>query len=158
MTAAQFARHLGVAPGTLAWWRWRIERGDDSLARTDHAPRLLQVDLLHDDTHHTSWVYASPDVRHARDAGSQPTVGDFDNDGTSDIALAGGAGWASVPIAFSSTRRRWTTSNHAAIDLPAYAAQAGARLIAGRFNRDGRSDLALVGGGGWDTVPVGLRR
>jgi len=69
MTAAQFARHLGVAPGTLAWWRWRIERGDDSLARTDHAPRLLQVDLLHDDTHHTSWVYAAPNGHSLRVSG-----------------------------------------------------------------------------------------
>lgn len=28
MTAAQFARHLGVAPGALAWWRWKLEPRD----------------------------------------------------------------------------------------------------------------------------------
>ncbi len=54
MTAAQFARHLGVALGMLAGRRWRFERGDDSPARTDHAPRLLEVDLLRDDPHDAS--------------------------------------------------------------------------------------------------------
>ena len=70
MTAAQFARHLGVAPGTLAWWRWRIERRDDSLARTDHAPRLLEVDLLRDDPHDASWVYTSPNGHALRVSGA----------------------------------------------------------------------------------------
>ena len=70
MTAAQFARHLGVVPGTLAWWRWRIERGDGSLARTDHTPRLLEVDLLRDDPHDASWVYTSPNGHSLRVAGA----------------------------------------------------------------------------------------
>lgn len=88
--------------------------------------------------------------------GAQVVAGDFDGDGRSDIAAAGVAGWASVPVAFSNGDGTFRVSNTLLADFPAWAAQPGARLLAADFNRDGRSDLALVGAAGWGSIPVAL--
>jgi hypothetical protein len=41
-------------------------------------------------------------------------------------------------------------------DLPAWSQGYGVKAVAGDFDADGDGDIALVGGSGWNTVPVGF--
>jgi hypothetical protein len=81
-------------------------------------------------------------------------VGDFDQNGCSDIALVGGIGWNTIPIAFSQCDGTYRITNQAVSDFPNWATVNGATPLVGDFNHDGRSDLALTGGEGWGTIPV----
>jgi hypothetical protein len=94
----------------------------------------------------------------ARQTGAKLVSGDFNGDGYTDLALIGGTGWSSIPIAFSTGygRYRFTNAGMSSgdLNLPAYATQFGARPVVGDFNHDGRDDIALVGGLGWGTIPI----
>ena len=85
-------------------------------------------------------------------------AGDFDGDGKGDIALAGGQGWQSIPIAFSVGNGTFRFSNQPVPNNFATFATQARSLVAGDFNRDGRMDLALTGGAGWNTVPVAFSK
>jgi len=91
--------------------------------------------------------------------GVQVLVGDFNGDGKSDIALTGGAGWASVPVAFSNGDGTFkitndTVTNSSPGDFARMAATPGAHALVADFNQDGKADIALVGGTNWASVPV----
>ena len=90
----------------------------------------------------------------AATAGAVPLSGDFDGDGHADVALTGVAGWATIPIAFSNGNNTFRVTNTAVPNFPAWAATAGAKIVSGDFNGDGRSDLAISGPSGWGSVPV----
>ena len=88
----------------------------------------------------------------------RPVAGDFNGDGRADIALVGGAGWYTVPMAFSRGNGTFTVTNSAVPNIPGWAMSSTVRPVAGDFNGDGRADIALVGGAGWYTVPMAFSR
>jgi hypothetical protein len=90
---------------------------------------------------------------HAAQSGAKPVAGDFNGDGRDDIALTGGAGWGTIPVAFSNGNGTFSVTNLAVANFPGFAAEAGAKPVSGDFNGDGRGDIALTGGN-WSTIPV----
>lgn len=89
----------------------------------------------------------------ARASNAEVLVGDFDGNGTSDLVATGNPGWNTLPVAFSNGDGTWRFTN-LTCDFNAYTSQAGARVLAGDFNGDGKSDLVATGGAGWSTTPV----
>ncbi|MGW1617357.1 FG-GAP-like repeat-containing protein [Streptomyces sp. NPDC002285] len=82
-------------------------------------------------------------------------TGDFNNDGKSDIALVGVPGLTSAPVAFSSGDGNWSiTGGDVGTGFGAWANMPGVTRLAGDFNNDGKSDIALVGGQDWWTAPI----
>jgi hypothetical protein len=90
--------------------------------------------------------------------GAQAVAGDIDGDGREDLMLAGGGWWNTVPVARSSPSNLgdgyFEASNERDDAFAARAAEAGAKLLSGDFDGDGKFDLALVGGAGWVDIPV----
>jgi hypothetical protein len=87
-------------------------------------------------------------------ANATPLPGDFNGDGASDIALVGGGGWNTLPVAFSNRDGSFNVTNQGVNDFATWALVPGARSVVGDFNGDHKSDIALVGGAGWWTIPV----
>jgi hypothetical protein len=82
--------------------------------------------------------------------------GRFNNDDKWDIALVGGniTGDASqIAIAFSNGDGSFTPGNPSVPDFTGLAA-AARYAVAGDFNGNGFSDIALVGASGWNTIPT----
>ncbi len=95
----------------------------------------------------------------ARADGVKGVIGDFNRDGKDDIALVGGAGWNTIPIAFSlGTGSFMVTNNRVEGDFTSRAQHSGVRVVAGNFDGVRGDDIALVGGEGWVTLPVAHAR
>ena len=92
----------------------------------------------------------------ASQPGVQAVAGDFNGDGKADIALVGGAGWYTVPMAFSNGNGTFNITNKIVPNMSYWANQAGVKAVAGDFSGDGKADIALVGGAGWYTVPMAI--
>ena len=92
-----------------------------------------------------SWSYAS---------GVMAVAGDFDHNGYPDVALAGGANWTWIPVAFGHGNGSWTTTQATVANFPGWAQVSGAKLLAGDVNGDLKTDLMLTGGSGWSSLPV----
>ena len=92
---------------------------------------------------------------YAAASGARPVAGDFDGDGHADIALVGGAGWTTIPVAFTNAGNPGTyqVTNGSDGGFSAYY-QSGYTPVAGDFDGDGRADIALVGHTGWSGIPV----
>ena len=63
-------------------------------------------------------------------------------------------GWWTVPVAFSNGNGTFTVTNSPVPNIPVWAQDPTAKVVAGDVNHDGRADLMLTGGDGWWTLPV----
>ena len=92
----------------------------------------------------------------ARTRGVEPLVGDFDDDGRTDIALIGRSGsWVTLPIAFAQGDGGWVVTNRNAGRFAGWAKASGVKPLVGDFDADGRADIALIRRSGtWGTMPV----
>nr|WP_232328096.1 S8 family serine peptidase [Kibdelosporangium sp. MJ126-NF4] len=86
--------------------------------------------------------------------GVKIVTGDFNADGRTDIALTGGNGWASIPVAFSNGDGNFTVTNAGVANFPTWASSPNVKVVAKDFNADNRTDLALTGVTGWGSIPV----
>ena len=89
----------------------------------------------------------------ANSPGVQRVSGDFNGDGRMDIALTGGAGWTTIPVAMSLGNGGFTVTNAYVGDFGAWANTPGAKALTGDFNKDGYTDIALTGPA-WRSIPV----
>ena len=88
--------------------------------------------------------------------GRSVVAGDFDDDGDADIAVVGGSGFSTIPVAFSNGDGTFTVTNKTNSQFAGYATEPGAYAVAGNFGGDEAVDIALVGGSGWTTIPVAI--
>ena len=90
----------------------------------------------------------------AADPRASKLTGDFDGDGRTDVALAGGSGWTSVPVALSTGTGGFRIVNDFLGDFGRLADDTEAQKLTGDFNNDGKTDIALVGVHGSAGIPV----
>ena len=97
------------------------------------------------------YTYVEPPAPHPSSA---KLTGDFNGDGKTDVALTGPAGWNTLPVAFSNGNGGFTVTNSFVGDFAAWASDRRAVKLTGDFNGDGKTDVALTGPAGWNTLPV----
>ncbi|MEM8996051.1 MAG: hypothetical protein AAGF23_14790, partial [Acidobacteriota bacterium] len=85
--------------------------------------------------------------------------GDFDGDGKGDLAVTGGPGWSTVPVSSkSSTSVFFDFANDAVVRFAEWTAASGAKVTAGDFDGDGKTDLAVTGIRGWPSIGVAFSK
>ncbi len=87
---------------------------------------------------------------------ARAVAGDFNGDGASDVALVGGPGWATVPVAYSRFDGQFDVVNHSAPIFAGAALDPGARFTVGDFDGDRDDDIAAAGAPGWATVAFAM--
>jgi len=123
-----------IGPRGWATFPTAMGKGDGSF--TVHNMRI---------TNFASWATA---------AGVKLVSGDFNGDGKTDAALVGGAGWRTIPVAFSNGNGSYRVTNYGVPNFPQWAASPGAQCVGGDFNGDKKADIACEGPRGWATFPI----
>lgn len=88
--------------------------------------------------------------------GVRVLTGDFNGDGTTDIALLKTTpGWKSMPVAYFNKNGDWTITNNDIGDFAQWATAPKVEILTGDFDCNGTTDVALLNKeAGWDTMPV----
>ena len=83
----------------------------------------------------------------AQDAAADAVSADFNGDGLADIALIGGTGWNTVPVALAQSSGNFSVKNLMNAAMSSFMAPANARAASGDFDGDGKGDIAMLQGG-----------
>ena len=95
----------------------------------------------------------------AENSAAKLFAGDFNGDGKGDLAVTGGPGWTTVPVASKSgTTAYFDFTNDAIVHFADWTAAAGAKVTAGDFDGDGKTDLAVTGIHGWGSIGVAFSK
>ncbi len=88
---------------------------------------------------------------------AQAFVGDFNGDGKTDVLVKGVSGWDTTPIFFSNGDGTFRFSNLADPSKTIFNF-VGVETLLGDFNGDGKTDVLLKNGTGWNTTPLFLSK
>ena len=155
-----YAKHfpgLATTPGSKA-----IAGDFDGDGRTDIALtgveswRSIPIAFSNADGtfHHTNKDVEKGFTSSSAAPGAQVVAGDFDGDGTSDIAVTDPNELKIIPVAFSNGDGTFDVTNKEVRQFPEWSARHNAKVMAGDFNGDGTTDLTVTGGDGWSSIPV----
>jgi hypothetical protein len=101
------------------------------------------------------WNESNPTIASwAAVSGAYAVAGDFDADGDGDIALLGGTGWTTIPVATSNRNGKFGWTNEAVADFPVWSRWTGVRAVVGDFDGDRDADIALSGSASFASIPV----
>ncbi|MCD5314082.1 FG-GAP repeat domain-containing protein [Kineosporia babensis] len=92
----------------------------------------------------------------AREAGFQLVAGDFNGDGRSDLSMTGAQNATTIPAVFSNGNGTFGVTNSWVSGFPVWAREAGYQVVAGDFDGDYRSDLAISGAQSATTIPLAI--
>jgi hypothetical protein len=90
----------------------------------------------------------------AGDPDARMVSGDFNGDQRADVLLFGTPTLTKVVIALSNGNGTFSVSVADDASFIAHATEPGVKVVVGRFDSDGRDDVAMVGVDGWTTIPV----
>jgi O-glycosyl hydrolase len=127
-----------ILTGGAGWWTIPVgfSNGDGTFRVTNHVLDEFPI-----------W---------AQDPYAQASAADLNGDGRTDIVLAGGADWITVPMAFSRGDGSFWRDNRVEPNMSIWSQGIGAKLLTGDVNGDLRGDVVLTGGADWITIPVGF--
>jgi hypothetical protein len=90
------------------------------------------------------------------DPNAELTCDDFNGDGKDDLIVMGGAGWSTVPVAFSNGDGTFQVTNISNVPLASWSVESGVQLVTGDVNGDHRADVMLTGGANWASIRLGI--
>jgi hypothetical protein len=121
-------------------------------------PVLLSGEVSHkyEATYERKSVNLGDFTQWATTSNVQILNGDFNGDGLMDIALVGGYGWKTIPVAFSNGDGTFTVTNSPSPDFARCATFPGVQVIVGNFDGGQRQDICLIGAERQSSIPVAL--
>jgi FG-GAP-like repeat len=90
------------------------------------------------------------------DPNAELACDDFNGDGKDDLIVMGGAGWSTVPVAFSNGDGTFQVTNISNVPLASWSVESGVQLVTGDVNGDHRADVMLTGGANWASIRLGI--